>query len=71
MSDTTAHRPSPCHETGILLFKDHCYALRLEDGAEFWLELDLAPAHLIDLPVIVEGAIYPQHVICVDRIGPI
>jgi hypothetical protein len=64
-------QPSPCQATGTLIFKDHCYALLRDDGAEMWLEMDRAPIHPIDHPVQVEGALYSQKLICVDRIGPI
>ncbi|MFT3966958.1 MAG: DUF5818 domain-containing protein [Sphingobium sp.] len=70
MTDNKAALPSPCEAVGTLIFKDHCYALRRDDGAEMWLELDRAPAHLIDHPVRVEGELYSQKLICVDRIGP-
>ena len=60
----------PYRDTGVLVFKDHCYALRQLDGAEFWLEMDRAPVHLIDHRVEVEGALYPKQLVCVDRIGP-
>lgn len=64
-------QPSPCQAVGTLIFKNHCYALRDEDGAETWLELDMAPAHLIDHAVRVEGELYAHSHIWVDRIGPV
>jgi hypothetical protein len=71
MPDQTSVQTSACATTGTLIFKDHCYALRQEDGAETWLELDLSPAHLIDRLVQVEGVRHARQFICVARIGPI
>lgn len=71
MPETKSAGAAPCSAVGTLIFKDHCYALRADDGAEMWLELDMAPAHLIDHPVRVEGALYAKKLICVDRIGPV
>ena len=71
MAQDKSALPSPCQAVGTLIFKDHCYALRADDGAEMWLELDRAPTHLIDHEVRVEGELYSQKLICVDRIGPL
>jgi hypothetical protein len=71
MTDIKFAPPTPCNTVGTLIFKNHCYALRSEDGAEMWLELDMAPTHLIDHAVTVEGSFYSKKLICVDRIGPV
>jgi len=71
MPDMPAAQTSVCATTGTLIFKDHCYALRQDDGAETWLELDLSPVHLIDRLVQVEGVRHARQFICVERIGPV
>ncbi len=71
MTDAKFAQPMPCNAVGTLIFKNHCYALLKDDGAEMWLEMDLAPTHLIDSAVTVEGALYSQKLLCVDRIGPV
>ena len=71
MTEDHPVHPSPCQAVGTLIFKDHCYALRREDGAEMWLEMDVAPTHLLDHSVRVEGGLYAPKLICVDWIGPI
>lgn len=62
-------RPS-CRERGSLVMKGGCYALRCDDGAEFWLEMDRIPLHLLDRMVTVEGSRYQRNLISVDVIGP-
>ena len=59
-----------CCETGLLLFKDYCYALRRDDGVELWLEMDRIPSHLTEHPVRVDGRRYGSDLISVERIGP-
>jgi len=61
---------APCRELGSLVAKSGCYALRCDDGAEFWLEMDRIPLHLLDHRVRVEGARYAPNLISVDAIGP-
>jgi hypothetical protein len=70
MTDVKFAQPMPCNEVGTLIFKNHCYALLKDDGVEMWLELDLAPPHLIDRAVEVQGEMYSHRLMCVDRIGP-
>jgi hypothetical protein len=64
-------QPLACAATGTLIFKDHCYALRQDDGAETWLDLDRSPVHLLDRHVHVEGVRSSRKVINVMRIGPV
>lgn len=71
MTENKNTLPSHCNAVGTLIFKDHCYALLRDDGAQMWLELDQVPTHLIDCAVRVEGALYSQKLICVERIGPL
>jgi hypothetical protein len=70
MTASKSAPPSPCEAVGTLIFKDHCYALRSADGAETWLELDRIPTDLVDRVVRVEGALYAETLISVNRIGP-
>ena len=58
-------------ETGVLLFKDHCYALRCSDGAEYWLEMGSSPCHLIESHVAVEGDFHPPNIMFVESIQPV
>lgn len=67
-SESEAH--PACCETGLLLFKDYCYALRRDDGVEVWLEMDRIPSHLTERPVRVDGRRYGPDLISVERIGP-
>lgn len=60
-----------CRETGLLIFKDYCYALRRDDGVELWLEMDRIPSHLTEHYVRVEGKLYGSDLVSVERIGPI
>ena len=60
---------SSCRETGSFVAKGGCYALRRDDGAEFWLEMDRIPLHLLDRQVLIEGERY-SNLICVEVIGP-
>lgn len=62
--------PLFCWETGTLMVRDHCFALRCADGSEFWLEMDQIPNHLIDQAVQVEGKLYRPNLVSVERIGP-
>lgn len=71
MTENKSVHASPCEAVGTLIFKDHCYALRGDDGAVMWLELDRVPTHLVDHAVRVEGGLYSSKLICVDRIGPV
>lgn len=51
MQQQVAQERAECHETGLLIFKDYCYALRRDDGVELWLEMDQIPSHLTERPV--------------------
>ncbi len=70
MNDVDSKHHAACRETGLLIFKDYCYALRRNDGKEFWLEMDRIPCHLTDSPVRVEGQLYGSDLVSVERIGP-
>lgn len=59
-----------CHQTGWLILKNGCFALRCEDGGEFWLEMDRIPHHLIDERVNVDGVMFGTSLIAVEGIGP-
>ena len=59
-----------CHETGLLIFKEYCYALRRDYGVELWLEMDLIPCHLTERPVRVDGKLFGSDLVSVERIGP-
>lgn len=70
MQETDIKERKACCETGLLVFKDYCYALRRKDGVELWLEMDRIPCHLTDRPVQVEGRLFGSDLLSVDRIGP-
>lgn len=71
MHTAKAAESAPFDETGTLIFKNHCYALRRTDGAEMWLELDRSPVHLLDRPVRIQGKFYSRHsLIVADRVNP-
>ncbi|MGD9809768.1 MAG: DUF5818 domain-containing protein [Sphingobium sp.] len=70
MNDRDGETLDACRETGVLIFKDYCYALRCSDGKELWLEMDRIPCHLTDSKVRVEGRLYPPDLVSVERIGP-
>ncbi|MFS0735512.1 DUF5818 domain-containing protein [Sphingomonas sp. 1P06PA] len=70
MQDLQTRPSARCHERGRLVMKGECYALRRDDGVEFWLEMDRIPQHLIDRPVIVEGTRFATTLISVALIGP-
>ena len=57
-------------QTGRLIARDHCFALKCEDGGEYWLEIDAIPQHLLDQRVRIEGRIYGSSLIAVEGIGP-
>ena len=59
-----------CRQSGELIYKQWCYALRMHDGSEIWLEMDRIPLHLVEQQVLVEGVVYGGEVISVERIGP-
>ena len=59
-----------CCESGRLICKDTCYALRTGDGRDIWLEMDRIPLHLIETPVRVEGQRYGRQLIQVEVIAP-
>jgi hypothetical protein len=63
--------PRPCRETGNLICKDGCYALRTDEGLEIWLEMEPIPLHLLDRLVHIEGARYQANLIQVEAIGPV
>ena len=69
MLDVPQSRPS-CHQTGRLISKNSCFALRCEDGGEFRLEMDSIPHHLIDQRVNIDGVMFGKSLIAVDGIGP-
>lgn len=70
MQEYAIRSRSVCRETGLLIFKDYCYALRRSDGSELWLEMDRIPCHLTDRPVRIEGRLFGRNLMSVDRIGP-
>ncbi len=59
-----------CRQTGWLIVKNSCFALRCEDGGEYWLEMDRIPHHLIDERVNIDGVMFGTSLIAVDGIGP-
>ena len=59
-----------CHQTGRLIAKNNCFALRCEDGGEYWLEMDRIPHHLIDQKVNIDGVMFGKLLIAVEGIGP-
>lgn len=70
MQQQVAQERAECHETGLLIFKDYCYALRRDDGVELWLEMDQIPCHLTERPVTVDGKLFGSDLVSVERIGP-
>ena len=70
MRDSGSKQGAACRETGLLIFKDYCYALRRKDGVELWLEMDRIPCNLTDQPVRVEGKLFGRDLVSVERIGP-
>lgn len=60
-----------CTESGRLICKDSCYALRTGDGTDIWLEMDQIPLHLIDRRVRIEGERYGRQLIQVEMIAPV
>ena len=69
MQDVTVDRER-CQQTGRLIVKNSCFALRCEDGGEFWLEMDRIPHHLIGELVSIDGVMFGASLISVDGIGP-
>ena len=59
-----------CSESGRLICKDSCYALRTGEGDEIWLEMDSIPLHLIEQRVKIEGRRYGHQLIQVEMIAP-
>lgn len=59
-----------CSESGRLICKDNCYALRTGDGRDIWLEMELIPLHLVEQPVKIEGWRYGRQLIQVEMIAP-
>lgn len=57
-------------QTGRLIAKSNCFALRCEDGDEYWLEMDQIPQHLLDERVRIEGEMFGTSLIAVRGIGP-
>jgi len=55
---------------GRLVAKNSCFALRCDDGDEYWLEMDRIPHHLIDQHVRIDGVMYGKSLISVAGIGP-
>lgn len=70
MQQKSTHERPECHETGLLIFKDYCYALRRDDGVELWLEMDQIPGHLTERTVTVDGTLFGSNLVSVERIGP-
>jgi hypothetical protein len=70
MNDHSAGARAPCRETGTLVHKQFCYALRRDGGDDLWLEMDAIPVHLVDRMVQVEGRLYGDDLVSVERIGP-
>ncbi|MGE4410150.1 MAG: hypothetical protein EP321_08780 [Sphingomonadales bacterium] len=70
MHNSDGMQRAACRETGLLIFKDYCYALRRDDGVELWLEMDRIPCHLTEHYVRIEGKLYGSDLVSVDRIGP-
>lgn len=69
MQDVGNPRPS-CRRSGRLISKYGCFALRCEDGGEYWLEMDRIPHHLIDQRVNIDGVMFGKSLIAVEGIGP-
>ena len=69
MQDISLNR-CHCQQTGWLIVKNSCFALRCEDGDEYWLEMDRIPHHLIDERVHIDGTLFGSSLISVDGIGP-
>jgi hypothetical protein len=59
-----------CSESGRLICKDNCYALRTGDGTDIWLEMELIPLDLIEQSVLIKGQRYGRQLIQVDTIAP-
>ena len=59
-----------CSESGRLICKDNCYALRTGNGPDIWLEMDRIPLHLIEQRVTIEGQRYGRQLIQVEMISP-
>lgn len=68
MQDKADHRQ--CCQTGQLIAKSNCFALRCEDGDEYWLEMDSIPQHLLDQRVTIDGIMFGTSLIAVQGIGP-
>lgn len=69
MQDVRQDRSS-CRRSGRLISKTGCFALRCEDGGEYWLEMDRIPHHLIDERVNIDGIMFGKSLIAVQGIGP-
>ncbi|MET0374664.1 MAG: DUF5818 domain-containing protein [Rhizorhabdus sp.] len=69
MHDEPIDRP-PCRQTGRLIAKNSCFALRCEDGGEYWLEMDCIPQHLVGRRVQIDGVMFGKTLIAVQGIGP-
>jgi len=59
-----------CRHIGWLIAKSNCFALRCEDGGEYWLEMDRIPHHLVDQRVNIDGVMFGTSLIAVEGIGP-
>jgi glutamate formiminotransferase len=59
-----------CSESGRLICKDSCYALRTGEGIDIWLEMDRIPLHLVEQTVKIEGQRYGRQLIQVEMIAP-
>ena len=57
--------------TGRLIAKSNCFALRCEDGGEYWLEMDRIPQHLLDEHVRIDGVMFGASLVAVEGIGPV
>jgi hypothetical protein len=69
MPDFQTSRPL-CRQTGRFIAKNSCFALRCDDGGEYWLEMDRIPHHLIDQRVNIDGVMFGKSLIFVEGIGP-
>lgn len=63
--------PVQISTAGTLIFKSHCYALRVPGEDDRWLDMDCSPSHLLDLVVQIEGETQGRTIIAVKSIGPV
>jgi len=70
MESLDTKTPASYSQTGMLVFEEYCYALKCDDGTEYWLEMDRIPCHLVDRKVSVAGKLYDGKLLSVELIGP-